>query len=81
MIIQQARVLVKLYNVKRAEKMIADDHHNEQNIWLVIFQAWTIQDIALEKPWQWDSLKMQIGIQGRDGQQWFCSYRPSVNFI
>lgn len=53
--------------------MIADDHHNEQNIWLVIFQPWTIQDIALEKPWQWDSLKMQIGIQGRDGQQWFCS--------
>lgn len=29
----------KLYIVKRAKKMIADDHHNEQNIWLVIFQA------------------------------------------
>lgn len=36
--------------------MIADDHYNEQNIWLVIFQAWTIQDIALERPWQWEDI-------------------------
>jgi len=69
-----------IYILKRAKKMIADDHSNEQNIWLVIFQAWTIQDIALERSWQQgDSLKMQTGRQYR--HQCFCSFHHSVELI
>lgn len=69
--------------MKRVKRIIAHNHNNELNIWLVIFQARTIQDIALERPWLWgDSLKMQICIPDRHRKQHFCAHsKTSVNFI